>query len=103
MSIPEENRTQNPGRLSRRLFMFKSLAGAATLTMAAAVVTTAATVQPAEAQRCTDRDPSDGVGRGRWCRRRGTTDRDPSDRPGRGIRCTDRDPSDGRGRGRWCR
>jgi hypothetical protein len=105
MGKSEENRIENPGRLSRRLFMFKSLAGAATVAMGTAVVTTVATVQPAEAQSCTDRDPSDGAGRGRWCRRRRGTDSDPNDAPGRGRRrrsCTDSDPRDGAGRGRRC-
>jgi hypothetical protein len=101
---PEEG-----GRLDRRLFFFKSLAGVATVAMVAAVVTTA-TPEPAQAQSCTDRDPGDAVGYGRWCRRRyyrGVTDRDPYDAPGRGIRrrrrwCTDADPYDARGRGIRC-
>jgi hypothetical protein len=92
------------GRLNRRLFFFKSLAGVATVAVGTAVVT-AATVQPAQAQWCTDADPYDPQGRGIRCRRRrvGITDADPYDRVGRGIRCTDRDPYDPRGRGRWCR
>ena len=91
----------------RRLFFFKTLAGAATLAVPA-VMTTA---QPAEAQRLrvTDSDPYDreGRGRGRFVRRRGT-DNDPYDDPGRGrvrvyrrpVRITDNDPRDPRGRGR---
>src|SRR5262245_50289320 len=99
------------GRLDRRLFFFKSLAGVATVAMGAAVVT-AATTTPAQAQSCTDRDPYDPAGGGRWCRRRvygGCTDRDPYDPAGGGRwcrrrrYCTDRDPYDPRGGGRWCR
>ncbi len=93
--------------LDRRLFVFKTLAGAATLVVPGAVVT----AQPAEAQRLrvTDSDPYDreGRGRGRFVRRRGT-DSDPYDDPGRGrvrvirrrVRVTDNDPRDPRGRGR---
>jgi hypothetical protein len=98
------------GPLNRRLFLFKSLAGVATVGMAAAVVT-AATVEPAQAQYCSDRDPYDPYGRGRWCRRRvGCSDNDPYDPWGRGrwcgrrrVVCSDRDPYDPYGRGRWCR
>jgi hypothetical protein len=101
----------NGERLNRRLFMFTSMAGVATATMGAAVVTVA-TTQPAQAQRCTDRDPYDPAGGGRWCRRRrvSCTDRDPYDPAGGGrwcrrrrVSCTDRDPYDPAGRGRWCR
>jgi hypothetical protein len=72
-------------KVSRRSFMSKVLGGAAI--GAVAIVGGAA---PAEAQVCTDRDPYDPVGRGRWCRRR------------RRRSCTDRDPHDPVGRGRWC-
>jgi hypothetical protein len=75
-SKPEE-------RLGRRLFFFKA---AAVIGVAAATV--AGTTTEAEAQWCTDRDPYDPRGRGRWCRRRRyCTDRDPYDARGRGIRC----------------
>ena len=97
-------------KVSRRSFLGKVLGGAA---IGAVAIIGGAT--EAEAQRCTDRDPYDPVGRGRWCRRRrrrtGCTDRDPYDPVGRGRRCgrrryrtgiTDRDPYDpvGNGRGR---
>jgi len=96
-------------KVSRRSFLGKVLGGAA---IGAVAIVGGAT--EAEAQRCTDRDPYDRVGNGRWCRRRrrrtGCTDRDPGDRVGNG-RCrrrrygsgiTDSDPGDpvGRGRGR---
>ena len=99
-------------KVSRRSFLGKVLGGAA---IGAVAIVGGAT--EAEAQRCTDRDPYDRVGGGRWCRRRrrrtGCTDRDPSD-PGGNGRCggrrryrsgiTDSDPGDpvgnGRGRGR---
>jgi hypothetical protein len=92
---------------SRRLFMFKTLLGAATLASLGAVIAPA----PAEAQRLrvTDSDPydSEGRGRGRYVRRRGT-DRDPYDAEGGGrmrvyrrrARVTDNDPRDPRGGGR---
>src|SRR5689334_16361717 len=71
--------------IGRRLFFFKAasvLAAAATVTAGATLVTTT----PAEAQRCTDRDPYDRRGWGRWCRRRvrRVTDNDPYDPRGRG-------------------
>lgn len=71
--------------LGRRLFFFKA---AAVLSAAAVTATGAAivTATPAQAQRCTDRDPYDRRGGGRWCRRR--------------RRVTDNDPRDPRGRGR---
>jgi hypothetical protein len=93
--------------LDRRLFVFRTLTAAASVAMVGPVVV-AATTTNAEAQRCTDRDPSDGVGRGRRCRRPSCTDRDPQDGVGRGRRCgprrrcTDSDPRDGVGRGRRC-
>lgn len=92
-------------KVSRRSFLSKVLGGAA---IGAVAIVGGAT--EAEAQRCTDRDPYDRVGNGRWCRRRrrsGCTDRDPSDPVGRGRRCgrrrtgiTDRDPYDPVGGGR---
>ncbi|MGQ0661269.1 hypothetical protein [Sphingosinicella sp.] len=95
-------------KVSRRSFLGRVLGGAA---IGAIAIVGGAT--PAEAQVCTDRDPTDPGGRGRWCRRRPRcTDRDPSDPVGRGRWCTrrrrrrsgitDRDPGDpvGRGRGR---
>lgn len=105
---PVDDADEAPKVLDRRLFFFKTLAGAATLVVPAAV----ATSQPAEAQRLrvTDSDPHDreGRGRGRFVRRRGT-DSDPYDDPGRGrrtrvirrrVRVTDNDPRDPRGGGR---
>jgi hypothetical protein len=104
---PADGSTETGALLDRRLFFFKTLAGAATVVMPVAV----ATSQPAEAQRLrvTDSDPYDreGRGRGRFVRRRGT-DNDPFDDPGRGrvrtyrrnVRVTDNDPRDRRGRGR---
>ena len=99
-------------KVSRRSFLSKVMGGAAI----GAVAIIGGTATPAEAQRCTDRDPGDPVGRGRWCRRRrrtGITDRDPYDPVGggrgrrrrrRGYRTgiTDSDPGDpvGNGRGR---
>lgn len=100
---------ETPARdpLDRRLFMFKTLLGAAAVTTAATVTPST----PAEAQRLrvTDSDPYDreGRGRGRYVRRRGT-DADPYDAEGRGrvrvyrrrVRVTDNDPRDPRGGGR---
>ena len=85
-------------RLGRRVLALRIAA------VGGAVAGIAAT-EPASAQGITDRDPSDGPGRGRGT---GITDRDPSDGPGRGrgtgtpraSGITDRDPSDGPGRGR---
>lgn len=98
-------------RVSRRSFLGKVLGGAA---IGAVAIVGGAT--EAEAQRCTDRDPYDRVGNGRWCRRRrrrsGCTDSDGgryADPAGngrcrrrRGTGITDRDPGDpvGNGRGR---
>lgn len=105
VDMPETD--AGPTSLDRRLFFFRTLAGAATLAAPAVLVT----AQPAEAQRLrvTDSDPYDreGRGRGRYVRRRGT-DSDPYDDPGRGrarvyrrpVRVTDNDPRDPRGRGR---
>ena len=73
-------------KLGRRLFFFKAaavLGGAAAVTAAATVGSTT----EAQAQYCSDRDPYDPRGRGRWCRRRRR-------------RVTDNDPRDPRGRGR---
>jgi len=90
--------------------------------LGAAVAAFFGNTQEAEAQRCTDRDPNDGVGRGRRCAPRyntGVTDRDPNDGvgAGRGYRrpvynrpvyrrsCTDSDGgrfADPGGRGRRC-
>jgi hypothetical protein len=87
------------GPLDRRLFVFRSALGAASVVGAT----------PAEAQyvvrRVTDRDPYDRAGRRVVVRRR-ITDRDPTDAPGRGRgrvvrrvrRVTDRDPFDRAGR-----
>jgi hypothetical protein len=79
---PEQPAAPTPGR---RLFFFKaaSVLAAAAVTAAGAAVVTAT---PAQAQRCTDRDPYDPRGRGRWCRRyrRRVTDNDPYDPRGRG-------------------
>jgi hypothetical protein len=91
--IPTTNPDQpQEAKLGRRLFFFK----AAAVVGGAAAVTTATvigTATEAQAQRCTDRDPGDPRGWGRWCRR-----------PRRVRRwCTDRDPRDARGHGRWCR
>ena len=108
--MSDEVREDETRKVSRRSFLSRVLGGA--------VIGTVAIIggeSEAEAQRCTDRDPYDRVGRGRWCRRRRRwrcTDRDPYDPVGRGRcgrrrrwrrRCTDRDPYDAVGRGRWCR
>ena len=55
--------------LGRRLFMFKA-AAIVTGTAAVTTATLVATTNEAQAQRCTDRDPGDRRGWGRWCRRR---------------------------------
>jgi hypothetical protein len=90
--------------------------------LGAAVAAFFGNTQEAEAQRCTDSDPNDGVGRGRRCApryRTGITDRDPNDGVGAGRgyrrpvyrrpvyrrRCTDSDSgsyADPGGRGRHC-
>ncbi len=66
-------------------------------------------ITPSEAEaQCSDRDPNDPVGRGRYCGGgTGCTDRDPGDRAGWGRRCgpsgcSDSDPQDPGGNGRHC-
>lgn len=67
----------------------------------AAVATVGLSASTAEAQGCSDRDPSDPAGRGRCCR--GITDSDPSDGVGCGRRaCSDHDAGDPGGLGRHC-
>ena len=87
-----EDETKN--RLGRRIVALRIAAGgAAAVSFAAA--------EPATAQGVTDRDPSDGPGRGRGRAPSGVTDSDPSDGPGRGRGArTDSDPNDAPGRGR---
>lgn len=63
---------------------------------------------------CSDRDPTDGIGRGVHCTTTGCSDQDPSDpinggrscggaAPTGGARsCSDRDPNDPAGRGSHC-
>lgn len=93
--------------VSRRLLVFKTLAGALTLAAVTAVTTEKASAQY-YLRRGTDNDPYDprGGGRLRPVRRR-ITDNDPYDAAGRGrgrrVRrrfVTDNDPYDARGRGR---
>lgn len=108
--------TSDPTPLDRRLFILKSLAGAAAIA-ALGTAGTVATTTPAEAQtyrRVTDADPGDRAGRLVRVRpRRRVTDSDPVDAVGRGRgrpvrvvrrrRVTDNDPSDPQGRGRGWR
>jgi hypothetical protein len=70
----------------RRLFIFR-----ATALLSGAVAALSGGSRLAEAQR-TDRDPTDGIRRGK-----GVTDNDPTDRAGRG---SDNDPTDRGGKGR---
>jgi hypothetical protein len=93
-------------RATRRELLLASLGIAAAGAMAV--------VSPAQAQyNCTDSDPSDSPGRGRYCgpSRTGCSDSDPNDSPGYGRRCgyvppyrscSDSDPSDRPGYGRRC-
>jgi hypothetical protein len=62
---------------------------------------------------CSDRDPTDGLGRGTHCTPTGCTDSDPNDSVNAGRNCgggttggarscSDRDPNDSAGRGTHC-
>lgn len=90
-------------KLNRRSFLATVAGGAA----ATSLISSGARA----AQGCSDRDPTDPVGRGRNCT--GCSDMDPSDPGGAGQRCrgnppttrtgcSDRDPSDPGGSGRNC-
>lgn len=98
----QEMTTERPiGRRSSMAAVGAGVLGAAALVAGAG---------EAEAQ-CSDRDPNDPAGRGRWCRGGGAcSDRDPNDPVGAGRRCggggygvcSDADPYDPAGRGRRC-
>lgn len=91
----DDMQTERP--LGRRSAMGLLGAGAAFAAVAAVGLST----NTAEAQGCSDSDPSDPAGRGRCCR--GITDSDPSDSPGCGRRsCSDHDSGDPGGLGRHC-
>ncbi len=56
---------------------------------------------------CSDRDPTDGLGRGTHCTSTGCSDSDPTDAAGSGRNCSatgcsDADPTDPAGGGRTC-
>lgn len=93
-------------RVARRQVLLAGLGFVAAGAMAA--------VSPARAQySCSDSDPSDRPGYGRYCgpRPSNCSDTDPSDTPGYGRRCgyvppyrncSDADPDDSPGYGRRC-
>ena len=109
-----------PKRLDRRLLVLRLASSATVVALSAQAAEAETRFNSPEnqqlAQRTTDRDPSDGEGRGRGGRGasdndprdgagrgtggRGSTDNDPRDAPGRSRSLTDNDPSDGPGRGR---
>jgi hypothetical protein len=99
-SLSEEDMiTERP--MGRRSSM--AAIGATVLGTAAIV---GGTPSQAEAQ-CSDRDPHDPAGRGRYCGGGGCSDRDPNDPAGRGrycgsSGCSDSDPHDPGGNGRRC-
>lgn len=110
------NTPSDDPRLSRRLFVFRTLFGAAAATMIGTAATTVTATPAAAQRRVTDNDPNDPEGRGRGYiapRRRRVTDNDPHDPEGRGrgyarpvVRrrsITDSDPYDAAGRGRGYR